>query len=58
MSSMVDRNLLKAYQIEAIEKWKQIGEVQGKSTLSYFETNDQSGREMVIDLQNNFAENT
>ncbi|MDR0595510.1 MAG: hypothetical protein LBF94_02330, partial [Puniceicoccales bacterium] len=50
ISSWLEEDFLKNYQILAIGKWKQDLDNQGRSTLAYFETHDQSAREMVMDF--------
>jgi hypothetical protein len=44
------KGILKEYQQTAIEQWKETDEGRGKSTLAYFATHDQSGKELVLDL--------
>ncbi|MDR0445268.1 MAG: hypothetical protein LBG98_03230 [Puniceicoccales bacterium] len=44
------KGILKDYQQEAINQWKQTPEGHGQSTLAYFSTHDQSGKELVLDL--------
>ncbi|MDR1906902.1 MAG: hypothetical protein LBQ03_01640 [Puniceicoccales bacterium] len=41
---------LKEYQRTAIDQWKSESGNENKSTLAYFETHDQSGKEMILDL--------
>ncbi|MDR0679543.1 MAG: hypothetical protein LBF42_00665 [Puniceicoccales bacterium] len=50
ISSWLEKDFLKDYQMLAIGKWKRDLANQGRSTLAYFETHDQSAREIVIDL--------
>ncbi|MDR3317273.1 MAG: hypothetical protein LBS71_00505 [Puniceicoccales bacterium] len=50
ISLKIEKNLLKGYQIKAIQEWKRIPHNQNQSTLAYFATHDQSGKEMVLDL--------
>jgi hypothetical protein len=44
------KGILKNYQREAIDQWKQTDEGRGEATLAYFATHDQSGKELVLDL--------
>jgi hypothetical protein len=44
------KGILKNYQQTAVDQWKQTDEGHGKSTLAYFATHDQSGRELILDI--------
>ncbi|MDR3317216.1 MAG: hypothetical protein LBS71_00195, partial [Puniceicoccales bacterium] len=50
ISSDIEDKVLKEYQKDEIATWKNTPDGQGKSTLAYFATHNQSATEMNLNL--------